>query len=169
MEVFFRGLGGLGAAALLFLGVAGHFVDPETSFFQIHFWVGVSAAIYLCGLHTIVMFHFIGTGADVKEAAAILGGDAEAIARTRRMKAIVFPLSTFSMLAIITGEMLGGGAHSGAIPAWGHALAAWFAVLLNLWTLWIEHRTLIANRDLLDHVQRRMQEMVTPPFLREKP
>lgn len=167
MGRIFAGLGTLGAtllAATLVLGYASG-VRPDLRAW--HLGLGVLSAVYLCALHTIVMFHFIGTGADLKEKAALLGGDDDLVRRTRRFKAVVFPLATFSMLAVILGEMLGGGAHVRAFPAWVHWVSAWAAVALNAVTLEVERRALVENTALGEATNRRLAELVTPGFLRE--
>lgn len=156
------------ATSLAFLLVGGHFVDPSGgNMVFVHFTLGVGTAIYLCALHTMVMFHFIGTGAEVREAAQLLGGHAEAVRTVRRLKARLFPLATLAMLAVIGAQMLGGGAHAGAVAGPVHGLVAWGAGLLNLYILWVEHGALRANTRLVRAVEDRVRELATPPFLRE--
>ncbi len=134
--------------------------------FQWHLIGGVLTAIFICVLHVMVMFHFIGSGKEVKEAIEVLGGDAEVVRRLRRFKARVFPAATFAPLVVGAAVILGGGAHTGALPGWVHWGLGAAGLALNLWAFPIEYRTLVANLELLREVDERIKAEIAPTLYR---
>ena len=38
-----------------------------------HMLLGVFVGVYICILHVMIMFHFIGSGKEIKQAIAVLG------------------------------------------------------------------------------------------------
>jgi hypothetical protein len=166
MDRLFPFLAAPAAAALAFLLGTGPFIEGPGPLLRAHFVAGVGTAVFLCALHTVIMFHFIGTGADIREAAALLGSDAGPVREARRFKARVFPLATISMLAIIAGEMLGGGADMKAVSGPVHGVVATAASALNLYTLAVQYGALRANSRLLRSLEERVRELATPSYLR---
>jgi len=126
---------------------------------------GVFLATFVCVLHVMVMFHFVGSGKELKEAAEVLGGDAEIFRRVRRFKAQSFPYATFAPLVTGAAVILGGGAHTGAVPGWAHWGLGAAALALNLVSFPVEYRALKANLELLAEVDRRLKEEVSPAAL----
>ncbi len=122
-----------------------------------HMLLGVFVGIYICILHVMIMFHFIGSGKEVKQAIAVLGGDAEVIQRLRRFKMLVFPAATFAPILVGASVILGGGAHTGALPGWIHWSLGLAGLALNLYAFPIQYRALVANLELLHEVDERLK------------
>ena len=125
-----------------------------------HMLLGVFTGIYICILHVMVMFHFIGSGKEIKQAIAVLGGDAEVVKRLRRFKMQVFPAATFAPILVGASVILGGGAHTGALPGWVHWGLGLAGLALNLYAFPIQYRALVANLELLHEVDERMKNEV---------
>jgi hypothetical protein len=134
-----------------------------------HLGVGVILGIYLCILHVMVMFHFIGSGKEMKEAVAVLGGDAEVIRRLRRLKMQVMPGATFAPVLYGAGVILGGGAHTQALGdwAWIHWALGGAGVALNFWVFPVEYRCLVTNLELLRELDERIKREISPGLYHE--
>jgi hypothetical protein len=139
----------------------------KATLFPWHLIGGVFTGIFVCVLHVMVMFHFIGSGKEMKEAIEVLGGDAEVVRRLRRFKKEVFPLATFSPLVVGASVILGGGAHTGALPGWVHWGLGLLGIALNLRAFPVEYRALVANLELLREVDERIRREISPGLYRE--
>jgi hypothetical protein len=149
--------------------VTGHAERGRERFLGVHLVVGVVGGIFLCVLHVMVMFHFIGSGKEMKEAAEVLQGDAEILRRLRRLKMQVFPPATFAPVFYGAAVILGGGADTGALGrwAWVHWALGLAGLAFNLWAFPIEHRALVANLELLREVDERMKREISPGLYHE--
>lgn len=142
-------------------------LDPK--WLGLHIAFGVFVGIYVCILHVMVMFHFIGSGKEMKEAIQILGGDSETVKKMRRMKMLVMPPATFAPVLVGAGVILGGGAHTKALGdwAWIHWALALGGLLMNLWALPIEYRCLLMNLELLREVDDKIKREIAPGLYHE--
>ena len=149
------------------LGVLTKRVNP--AFVGWHMMFGVFVGIYISILQVMVMFHFIGSGKEIKQAVAVVGGDSEVIKRLRRMKMQVMPAATFAPLLTGAGVILGGGAHTGALGgwAWVHWALALSGLALNLYAFPIEYRCLVANLELLKEVDEKIKRELSPGLYHE--
>jgi hypothetical protein len=134
-----------------------------------HMVFGVFLGVYLCILHVMVMFHFIGSGKEMKEAIRVLGGDAEVVRRLRRFKQQVFPLATFAPIFMGAAVILGGEAQTKVwgVGGWLHVAVAAVGFVLNCWAFPVEYRTLVANLELLHEVDQRIKREVSPGLFHE--
>ena len=115
------------------------------------------------------MFHFIGSGKEIKQAIEVVGGDADVVKRLRKMKMQVMPAATFAPLLVGAGVILGGGAHTKALGdwAWIHWALSGAGLLLNLYAFPIEYRCLVANLELLKEVDERIRREISPGLYHE--
>jgi hypothetical protein len=141
----------------------------DSKWLGLHLAFGVFVGIYLCILHVMVMFHFIGSGKEMKEAIQVLGGDTETVKKLRRLKMLVMPPATFAPVLTGAGVILGGGAHTKALGdwAWIHWGLAVAGFALNLWAFPIEYRCLVANLDLLREVDDKIRREISPGLYHE--
>jgi len=138
-------------------------VSPETqTLFTLHMLGGIFLATMVCVVHIMVMFHFIGSGKEIKEAVETLGGDAAVIKKLRDFKMRTSGLAT--MAPVITGAatIIGGGAHTGMIPSWVHWGLGLLAFAVNLWAFPAEYRALKANLDVIHDVDERLRQQALP-------
>jgi hypothetical protein len=144
------------------LGVLTKRVNP--AFVGWHMMFGVFVGVYISILQVMVMFHFIGSGKEIKQAIAVVGGDAEVARKLRRMKMQVMPAATFAPILTGAGVILGGGAHTGALGgwAWVHWALALSGLALNLYAFPIEYRCLVANLELLKEVDEKIKRELSP-------
>lgn len=134
-----------------------------------HLVFGVFVGIYVSILQVMVMFHFIGSGKEMKQAIELVGGDAEVVRQLRRMKMQVMPAATFAPLLVGAGVILGGGAHTGTLGSWAwvHWALSGAGLVLNLWAFPIEYRCLVANLELLREVDERIRREISPGLYHE--
>lgn len=134
-----------------------------------HLALGVFVGIYVSILQVMVMFHFIGSGKEIKQAVEVVGGDADVVRRLRRMKMQVMPAATFAPLLVGSGVILGGGAHTQALGSWAwiHWALSAAGLLLNLYAFPIEYRCLVANVELLREVDEKIRRELSPGLYHE--
>ncbi len=100
---------------------------------------------------SMVIFFFIGTGRLVKDE---IVGFPEAQRRTvldalRGFKRRTSPPATFALLSAIAVFVLGGAAHTRALPGWVHTAASVVAVGTHVWALAAEWTAFIENGRLM--------------------
>lgn len=150
---------------LLSGAIAGRRAPEAQSLFTWHMLLGIGVGTIVCVLHIMTMFHFIGSGKEIKEHAAVLGENAEIIRKLRRFKMHVFPWATFAPLVTGLAVILGGGAHMKSLPPWVHVMVGAAALAMNLVAFPIEYRTLKLNLDLIGEVDRCVRRQIAPaPF-----
>jgi hypothetical protein len=149
------------------LGLLTKRVDPKWT--GLHLAFGVFTGVFLCILHVMVMFHFIGSGKEMKEAIAVLGGDAEVVKRLRRLKSRVFPPATFAPLLWGAAVIWGGEAQMRVwgMGGWIHVALAVAGFALNVYAFPIEYRCLVANLELLREVDERLKRELAPGLFYE--
>lgn len=100
---------------------------------------------------SMVIFYFIGTGKLVKEEIASYPEPERRpiLAALRGLKARTSPPATFALLSAIAVFVLGGGAHTRALPAWMHLIAALAAVSLHAWALAADWKAFGENHRLM--------------------
>ena len=162
---------GMAAWAVIFivaegvLGILTKRVEPALDGWHMVF--GVFVGIYVSILHIMVMFHFIGSGKELKEAAQVLGENADVVRRVALFKKHVFPFATFAPLVVGASVILGGGVHTESLPGWVHWGLGLAGLALNLYAFPIEYRALVANLELLREVDERIKREVSPGFYNE--
>jgi len=100
---------------------------------------------------SMVIFFFIGTGRLVKDETA---GYPEAQRRLvldalRGFKRTTSPAATFALLSAIAVFVVGGAAHTRALPAWVHLAASLGAVATHAWALTAEWKAFLENGRLM--------------------
>lgn len=131
-----------------------------------HMLVGIGIGTLVCVLHIMTMFHFIGSGKEIKEHAEVLGENAEIVRRVRRFKAQVFPLATFAPLVTGAAVIFGGGAHMKMTPDWLHVLLGLAALAVNLVAFPVEYRALKSNLELINEVDQRVRREIAPAMFK---
>ena len=134
-----------------------------------HLVLGVFIGVYIAILQVMVMFHFIGSHKEIKQAIEVIGGDAAVVQRLRKMKMQVMPAATFAPLLVGAGVILGGGAHTKALGdwAWIHWALSLAGLGLNLYAFPIQYRCLVANAELLKEVDERIRREISPGLYHE--
>lgn len=119
---------------------------------DLHLSVGLVAAIFAVGLHTLVILFMIVTGRVLREAikARDLGQEFLKELNEFFARKEAYPAAVFSSVALVGAGVLGYGAPSLGLSPILHMLAGTAALALNLWAMPVEFRALRDNRDLMD-------------------
>ncbi|MBI2931387.1 MAG: hypothetical protein HYY16_07025 [Planctomycetes bacterium] len=145
---------------------AGH-LESAQALFSWHMLLGVGIGTLVTVLHVMTMFHFIGSGREIKEHAEILGDNARIVREVRRFKALTFPFATFAPIVTGAAVILGGGAHMQALPAWVHWVVGLAALAFNGVAFPVEYRCLKLNLDLIHEVDERVRRDISPAMFRD--
>lgn len=149
------GLGTLGLAASLLLGygVAGAGVTLKD-----HFMAALLSTLLLVMAHSFILFFLIATGVEMKELEKARGWGDSFRRRTVALKSRIFPLLTGALLLVIANFILGGAAHTRALPAGVHEATAWVTLLTCLVALRRSYRVLGDNNRLIAEAATRRED-----------
>ena len=116
--------------------------------------VGIAIPTVLLSLfsQSMVIFYFIGTGRLVKDASADYPEPERRAVRTALagFKRRTSPPATFALLSAIAVFVLGGAAHTRALPPSAHLAASLAAVGTHVWAFVAEWRVFAENTALLN-------------------
>ncbi|HKS16891.1 MAG TPA: hypothetical protein VJU16_06235 [Planctomycetota bacterium] len=132
--------------------------------FTWHMLGGVFLGTLVCIIHIMTMFHFIGSGKELKEAGEVLGEANEMAARVRKFKVQTSGIATLAPVVTGAAVILGGMAHMrpGLGLGWIHWVVGLLALAVNLVAFHVEYRALKANLDLIQEVDRKLRRDVAP-------
>lgn len=154
---------GLALTGLLFyvgVGILGILAEDRADL-DWHVLLGVFAGIYLCALHSVGMFHLIGSAKEIKDAAKAIPEFPEVLDAIRRSKKKIFPLATGSILSVIATVVLGGAIDRGYLPLSVHHVLVAGTLLLNLHTFLVEIGGIRDTALLMAIVDARTAEMAS--------
>jgi len=139
-------------------------IDVAQSLFTWHMLGGIFLGTLVCIIHIMTMFHFIGSGKELKEAGEVLGEANEMAARVRRFKVQTSGIATLAPVVTGAAVILGGMAHTHAALGlgWLHWAVGLAALAVNLVAFQVEYRALKANLDLIQEVDRKLRRDVAP-------
>jgi hypothetical protein len=144
------GIGLVGMAAAVFLGLRGTDISRHISF-------GIFSTLVILLAHSMMMFYLIGKGKAVKDAMAehnVVGDYYRRIAAARKP---VFSIGTFAMVATMVTAILGASVDTGVLPPIVHGMIAYGAIACNLAAVKIEIDALTASARIVDEVNRKIQ------------
>ena len=141
----------------------GHLAEAQ-KLFHWHWFAGLFLATLVCIIHIMTMFHFIGSGKELKEAGEVLGESNEMAARVRKLKVQTSGIATLAPLVTGAAVILGGMAHQHRELGlgWIHWALGLAALAVNLVAFRAEYRALKANLDLIQEVDRKLRRQVAP-------
>ena len=116
-----------------------------------HVGYAIPAVLLSLFSQSMVIFYFIGTGKLVKDE---IHGYPEAervrvLGALRRFKRETSPAATLALASAIAVFVLGGAAHTRAVPGWVHLASAVAAVGLHAWAIAAEARAFAENNRLM--------------------
>jgi 4-hydroxybenzoate polyprenyltransferase len=119
-----------------------------------HVLIALASSLLLLFSHCWIMFYLIGTGKAIKEAVRDHGLDPAFAEETKRFKNASYPWLMLAMGLVMATFILGGGVATEDVPSWVHHALFYLAVLVQVYTLWIEQRVLADNERLMADVDR---------------
>ena len=120
-----------------------------------HFLVALSATFLLVMAHSFIMFFLLATGVEIKEMEKTGGWGDSFRRRLVGIKSRVFPAMTLALLMLIVNFMLGGAAHTRALPASVHEAFGWATFAVCCYALYREYQVLGDNNRLIAEAARK--------------
>lgn len=114
-----------------------------------HMLFGMFMSIFICLLHTIAMFHLIGSGKDLKEHVKDMPEAEEIISLLADIKRKSFPLITFAIFANIAAPVTGAAVKWSNADILIHQICIVIVVALNLTAFWVEFVAIRNNFGLM--------------------
>ncbi len=138
-------------AALLY----GYLVPAQRAAIGTHFLLGLVSTLLLVMAHSFIMFFLLATGVEIKEMEKAGGWGDSFRRRLIGIKSRVFPAMTLALLLVIANFMLGGAAHTRAVPAALHQAMAWTTFAVCCYALYREYQVLGDNNRLIEEAANR--------------
>ncbi len=149
-------LGWLATAGFIGCAVMGYLMDRQASSLSPHVLVGLVASLLFLFAHSWVMFYLIGTGKAIKNAVEEYGLEQELVERTKEFKSRSYPWLMLAMGVVIATFVMGGAFLASAAPGWIHELLFFLTLGIQVRTLIIEAKVLIANERLMQEINARV-------------
>ena len=150
MSISLLTLAAVGTLTLLLSILNGYAVERTAASVGPHFLLALVATLLLVMAHSFIMFFLIATGVEMKEMEKDGGWGDSFRRRTVAMKGQVFPAMTFALMLVIANFILGGAAHTRAVPRYVHAGLAWTTFAVCCFALYREYRVLGDNNRLIE-------------------
>jgi len=144
------GIGLVGMAAAVFLGLRGTDVSRHISF-------GIFSTLIILLAHSMMMFYLIGKGKAVKDAMAEHNVTGDYYRRIAAARKPVFSIGTFAMAATMVTAILGASVDTGVLPPIVHGMLAYGAIACNLAAVKIEVDALASSSRVVDEVNSKIQ------------
>lgn len=149
MAIALLTLAAVGTLALLGSILNGYAVHGSRDAVAPHFLLSLLATLALVMAHSFIMFFLIATGVEMKELEQKAGWGESFRRRTVALKSRVFPVMTLALLLVIVNFMLGGAAHTRAVPPLVHEATAWITLAVCAFALLREYQVLGDNNRLI--------------------
>ncbi len=122
-----------------------------------HFMVALVAAMLAVFTHTMTYFYFAGMSGNIKRAVEEHGRGKDRLLESRRVKAKVLPWAFGGMGLLMVTFVLGGAAHTRAIPPWVHGGLGYLALIYSGLALLVEGYYLLQQNAIANAYQRELQ------------
>lgn len=142
-----------GIAITVFYGI--HIPEGGGAFGR-HFLYALAAACLAVFTHTMTYFYFVGMSGNLKRAVEEHGRGKDRLAESRRIKAKVMPWAFGGMFLLMVTFILGGGAHTRAIPGWIHWTLGYSALAFSVVSFLVEGYYLLRQNSLVNAFQREL-------------
>ncbi len=143
-------------AVTVFYGI--HIPDGGGAFGR-HFMLALISALLAVFTHTMTYFYFVGMSGNLKRAVQEHGRGEERLLESRRIKSKVLPWAFGGMFLLMVAFIMGGAAHTRAIPSWIYGGLGYLALGYSLVALLVEGYYLLKQNTVVNAFQR---ELVGP-------
>ena len=158
MSIALLALAAVATLALSITTVLGQLGASGPAWMRQHVLFALGSTFLLVMAHSFILFFLIATGVELKEMEKHKGWGDSFRRRTVAMKSRVFPIATLALLLVIANFIVGGAAHTRAIPGWVHGLVAWGTLALCLVTLRREYGVVGDNNRLIAEAASRRED-----------
>ena len=132
--------------------VYGYLISSNPQGFSTHFLLAVPSTFIALFSHCMTMFYFIGSGKWLKEQKDRYQLEIQVLPTILGIKKKYFGPAMLVILWTMVATILGGGAHTRAIPGWVHGVIGLAAVASNLYLFIVQIRYLALNNMLMQEV-----------------
>lgn len=122
-----------------------------------HLTVGLLAMLLAVFAHTMTFFYFIGVASSIRRAVEETGVGAEHLKQVRRLRSQVFPWAGGAMLVLMTTFVMGGAAHTRALPSWVHSSLGYLALGTSVVALLVEASYLMQQNRVVNEVDQKLR------------
>ncbi len=147
-------VGWLATLGLVAAGGVGYTAARASPTMTPHILVAFSSSLLILFSHCWIMFYLIGTGKAIREAVEEYRLESAMVEETKDYKNDAYPWLMAAMGLVIATFVLGGGSYAGALGSWLHHSLFYITLIVQVRTLWIEGRVLLANHRLMDDINR---------------
>ena len=119
--------------------------------------IALIAAMLSVFTHTMTYFYFVGMGSNLKRAVQEHGRGMDRLNDSKRIKAKVLPWAFGGMGLLMITFILGGGAHTRAIPSIVHTGLGYLALVYSGVALIAEGYYLLQQNNVVNTFQRELQ------------
>jgi len=145
----------VGTLAFLASLLNGYAVPGQRAAVGPHFLLALVATLLLVMAHSFIMFFLLATGVEIKQMEKAGAWGDSFRRRLVGIKSRVFPAMTLALLLVIANFMLGGAAHTRALPAVVHEALAWTTFAVCCYALYREYQVLGDNNRLIEEAANR--------------
>jgi hypothetical protein len=142
-----------GIAITVFYGIH---IPQGGGAFGHHFLYALAAATLAVFTHTMTYFYFVGMSSNLKRAVEEHGRGKDRLAESRRIKAKVMPWAFGGMFLLMVTFILGGGAHTMAVPSWIHGGLGYSALAFTVVAFLVEGYYLLRQNSLVNAFQKEL-------------
>jgi hypothetical protein len=142
----------LADVALVAAGVLGYALAYGRQDFASHFHMALVATLLGIFGHAMTMFYFIGTGKAIKDVVREQNLDRSILGETRRQNMVASSWATIATLCLMFQFIIGGGAHTRAVPARVHEVSFFVTLVVCTLASYREIRLLAEQNALADRV-----------------
>lgn len=122
-----------------------------------HLTIGLLAILLSVFAHTMTFFYFIGVASSIRRALEETGIGSEHLKQARKLRSRVFPWAGGAMLVLMTTFVMGGAAHTRALPSWVHTSLGYFALGLSAIALLVEASYLMQQNRVVNAVDQELR------------
>lgn len=122
-----------------------------------HLTLGLLAILLAVFAHTMTFFYFIGVASSIRRAVEETGIGAEHLKQVRHLRSRVFPWAGGAMLVLMATFVLGGAAHTRALPSWVHGTLGYLALGTSLVALLVEAAYLLQQNRVVNEVDQALR------------
>ena len=121
-----------------------------------HLTLALIAILLALFTHTMTFFYFIGVGSSIRTAVKETGVGGDQLAQIRHLRSQVFPWVSGAMLSLMIAFVLGGAAHTRALPSWVHGWLGYLAFITGLAAFLVEALYLMRQNRVVHDLEQRL-------------
>jgi hypothetical protein len=128
-----------------------------------HLILGLVTVLLAVFTHTMTFFYFIGIASSIRRAVEETGIGAKHLKQVRQLRSRVFPWAGGAMLLLMTTFVLGGAAHTRALPGWVHGSLGYLVLAFSAVALFVEASYLMQQNRVVNEIDQELRTRSPAP------